>query len=120
MDTQMEAEKKWRPIILEMEQSSQSARCWCREHGISVNQFYYWRKKLDMNQQDRKGLSTQNINSTPGIAEIKIVLPQEQGLATKPLFHPQVMIKSDDFQVYVGTEFDDEVLRRVLGVVRTC
>lgn len=120
MDAQMKAKEKWSPIILEMEESGQSARCWCREHDVNVDQFYYWRRKLGMNQQGRKVPSTQDTGGTPGIAEIRLVLPQDHRPASEPLFQPQVMIKSESFQVYVGTGFDDETLRRVLGVVKTC
>ena len=118
MDVNPEAVNKWQPIIEEAESSNQSARSWCKEHGINVDQFYYWRKKLIMSQQEVS--TSKNTSGTTGIAEVKLVLRQDQEVTTHALSHPQVMIKVEDFQVYVGTNFDDDVLRRVLGVVKTC
>ena len=120
MDAHQEALQKWEPIILAVAESNQSARLWCREHNISVDQFYYWRKKLGLNQQDRKDSLPQDTDCSPGVAEIKLVFPPSRETAANPLFQPQVMIKSNDFQVYVESDFNDGILIRVLGVVKTC
>ena len=68
MDAHQEALQKWEPIILAVAESNQSARLWCREHNISVDQFYYWRKKLGLNQQDRKGCGRDQVglSAKPG------------------------------------------------------
>ena len=121
-----EAAKKWRPLILEMERSKKSARVWCSENNIRVNQFYYWRKKLNLHEhshddessEDRKA-KPRKANAPSGIAEIRLVIPQEKK-PDQPLFKPEVMIKAEGLQLYVGAGFDDETLRKVLGVVKTC
>ena len=118
MDIHQEMAKKWRSIISEAGKSNLSARAWCREHCISVDQFYYWRKKLS---EDCQGPHLPNVAAGhTGIAQVNLVLRQEQETSAHSLAQPQVMIKIDDFQVYVGASFDDDVLRRVLGVVKVC
>ena len=118
MDVQQEMAEKWLPIISEAQESSLSARAWCREHDISVDRFYYWRRKLSGNHQSAH--LPKGTEGPTGIAQVNLVLHQAQEASPHSLAQPQVMIKIDDFQVYVGASFEDEVLRRVLGVVKAC
>jgi len=118
MDIQQDMAEKWLPIISEAQKSNLSARAWCKQHGISVDKFYYWRRKLS---RDNQGAHLPKGPAGPtGIAQVNLVLRQDQEASSHSLAQPQVMIKIDDFQVYVGASFDDEVLRRVLGVVKAC
>jgi transposase-like protein len=43
----------WEQRLAEYETSGLSANAWCREHSIKVNQFFYWRRKLQSDQKER-------------------------------------------------------------------
>lgn len=44
----------WEQRLAEYEDSGQTIKSWCHEQGLKEHQFYYWRKKLRM-QQDEQG-----------------------------------------------------------------
>ena len=39
-------QQQWRTRLNDQAASGQSVSAWCRAHGYSRQQFYYWRKKL--------------------------------------------------------------------------
>ena len=38
--------EEWKNRVEEQRQSGQSISAWCRQEGLSKDQFYYWRKRL--------------------------------------------------------------------------
>lgn len=44
----------WEQRLAEYESSGQTIKVWCQEQAIKEHQFYYWRKKLRM-EQTQKG-----------------------------------------------------------------
>jgi transposase-like protein len=43
---QEERHRYWRQLIAQQEQSGQSVRAFCQQHGTSEPSFYHWRKRL--------------------------------------------------------------------------
>lgn len=41
-----ETQQQWQENILIQRQSKLSITSWCRQNGIAVHKFYYWRNKL--------------------------------------------------------------------------
>jgi len=39
-------EQRWQGLLVEQEASGHSARQFCQERGLSLPQFYYWRRRL--------------------------------------------------------------------------
>ena len=44
--------EEWRRIIDEQQAGGQGAAAYCREHGITVREFSYWRKALNPAEAD--------------------------------------------------------------------
>ena len=42
----IEKQKQWKKRIADYEASGQSGVSWCKEHGVSECQFWYWKKKF--------------------------------------------------------------------------
>ncbi|MDD4590340.1 MAG: hypothetical protein PHG06_07925 [Parabacteroides sp.] len=42
----------WEQRLAEYENSGQTIKAWCQEQAIKEHQFYYWRKKLCMEQAE--------------------------------------------------------------------
>lgn len=82
----------WQQLIGEFETSGKTGTAFCRDRGLSVCQFRYWRKVL----RPVDGLPT-------GFVELSSVAPE-----------PDVWISCGRWQVHVGERFDSTVLRRVV------
>jgi transposase-like protein len=48
-----ELESLWRERLASHETSGKSIATWCQEHSFKENQFYYWRKKLRLAQEEK-------------------------------------------------------------------
>jgi hypothetical protein len=45
--------KQWEQRFSEYETSGKTIKAWCHEQTVRENQFYYWRKKLCMEQVEK-------------------------------------------------------------------
>lgn len=84
----------WEQRLADHATSGKSVATWCREHSIRDNQFYYWRKKLRMDQVEHNHpvkwlpLEVEQANCVPGSIAVHV------GQATveiKPGFDPQLL-----------------------------
>jgi transposase-like protein len=92
-------QKRWAELIRLQGQSKLSVSAFCREHGVSDQSFYNWRKRLSENEPVRFALVE------PGAPVMKDSLPVELILAS-----------GDRLRIAPGT--DAETLRTVLNVLR--
>jgi len=87
--------ERWRELIREQSESSQTILAFCRERSVSVYGFYYHKRKM-RDESLGKGFSELR---TPGRGGIRLVL--ERGR----------------WQLEIEQGFDAECLRQVLGVL---
>ena len=116
--------KKWLSIIQESRRSNLSIREWCKKNDVRYTSYYYWYGLLrdrgmiaPLNAEVKKPLAV--AEAAPVIAQIQFSEEPASYKEEVPLV-PQVMIMRNSYQVYVGKDFDDSTLKRVLEVVGQC
>jgi transposase-like protein len=92
-------EKRWAELIREHGKSKLSVSAFCREHGVSDQSFYNWRKRL------------------AGSEPVRFALVEANAPVTKDSLAVEVILASGDrLRVAPGT--DGATLRTVLSVLR--
>jgi len=51
-------EAYWRKLVEQWGGSGQSIRCFCRDHGLSENLFYSWRREIVLRDRERQSKKT--------------------------------------------------------------
>lgn len=93
-----EATTDWSARISAWRLSGQSRTSWCRDHGISYDQFQYWRKKLERTgQKEQIGKF------------VALKLP------AKPL-----LIECNGTYLHIPSGFDPVLLREVISALKAC
>ena len=93
----------WEQRLADQATSGKSIATWCREHSIRDNQFYYWRKKLRMDQVEHNHpvkwlpLEVEQTNLAPGSIAVHV------GQVT----------------VEIKQGFDPHLLRQIVKVLQT-
>lgn len=96
----------WEQRLAEYESTGKSIKAWCQEQAVRENQFYYWRKKLRVDQAEKeqpvKWLSLELDNGK------------------------QASLAPDSIAVYVGQVtieikkgFDQHLFREIVQVLQT-
>jgi len=93
----------WEQRFAEYEASGKTIKAWCQEQAVKENQFYYWRKKLRMNQ-----------------------VANNQPVQWLSLELEQVRFAPDSIAVHIGQitieikkGFDHHLLREIVQVLQT-
>ena len=131
-------ETRWQEIISEALSSGMTKREWCQLHGIRTRQFFYWQNKLR-----KKALLTQETtpdaaskktcsseDETPGFLEL--TPPEEISITGKAALagpsrpergpieslNPELLLAYGGFQILVGHEIEEDVLKKVIRVIK--
>ena len=94
----------WEQRLADHKTSGKSIAAWCREHSIRNNQFYYWRKKLDMDQVE----NNQPVNWLP------LEIEQANNLAPGSL---AVHVGTATIEIKQG--FDPHLLRQIVKILQS-
>ncbi len=89
--------EQWQTVMDRQRSSGQSAVAYCREHGLSIWQFRYWKKRLSLSSEGGIGFN-----------RVHVAAP------ASPL---QLWIEVGPWRVGVGAGFEEATLRRVLSVL---
>ncbi len=92
-------QRRWAELIRLQGQSKLSVSAFCREHGVSDQSFYNWRKRLSGSEPVRFALVETNAPGTKDSLPVELILASGDRLRIAP-----------------GT--DAETLRTVLKVLR--
>src|SRR5450755_1401824 len=92
-------QRRWAELIRQQGQSGRSVTAFCREHGVSDQSFYNWRKRLSESKPVRFALVEAGMSDAQDRAPIELVLATGDRLRIAP-----------------GT--DAATLRTVLSVLR--
>ena len=96
----------WERRLKEFESSGKSIAAWCKEHSIKENQFFYWRKKLRLNQPEHN----QPVKWVP----LNIDVNREERPAAD-----SISIHVGQTAIEVKKGFDRELLRDIIKVLHT-
>jgi transposase len=77
-------EKKWAELIRQQQQSGASVSGFCRDHGVSDQTFYNWRKRLAVSEPVRFTLVEAGAATTGGHAPIELLLTSGDRLSIAP------------------------------------
>ncbi len=119
--------KYWVALIEEANASEETIVSWIAKRGITRSQFYYWHKKAnvmgllggDNGPENSEGAAVCVSKRVPVVAEIRL---SEDRTSDKDyeLFNPQIMVKQNSYQVYIGKGFLPETLSSVMEVLAKC
>lgn len=93
--------EEWRKHFDEQPKCGKTVSDYCRENGLTVHKFYYWRARLN-EDEDGKGQSR--------FVECRL----------KQSVSPLVLECMGGHRLHIGLGFDEETLKRVLGVLARC
>jgi transposase-like protein len=77
-------DKRWQELIRQQEQSKLSVTAFCREHGISDQSFYNWRKRLSGSEPVRFALVEGGAPGTNDNAPVELILAGGDRLRIAP------------------------------------
>jgi|SRR4051794_38756398 transposase-like protein len=66
--------KRWQELIRQHSQSKLSVNAFCREHGVSDQSFYNWRKRLSGSEPVRFALVQGGVPVTNDSAPVELIL----------------------------------------------
>jgi transposase-like protein len=98
-----EKKRKWAGHIKECGESGKSQVQYCREQGLSIKLFYYWKRKLQEKQED-------------GVRLVPVRMQVVQVSRTESIATPLVLILGQ-YKVEIGPGFDSGTLGRVIQVL---
>ena len=76
--------KKWQELIRQQEQSKVPVAAFCREHGVSDQSFYTWRKRLTVSEPVRFALVDATVPVTNDKTSIELILAGGDRLRIAP------------------------------------
>ena len=116
----------WAKIMNECINSGMSKTAWCKENGIPVKQFFYWKRILRReafeNSQNSSLPSTVGPHQelapatqrTVSFTEIKLPASSQ---STAPVFHPDLVIRRGGLILEISNSASDELLFRIGGIL---
>ena len=96
--------EKWKKIIAEQEASGESAGKWCKDHNISDNRFYWWRRKL-------YGVKRKPCSDQKEFVELNV--PSGKNHHDKP----SAILKCGSLKLVIFPDTDEKILEKVIGVM---
>jgi len=98
-------EEFWRGALSELSASGQSMRRFCREHHLDYHRAWYWRRRLD--EQDNASLSFAVLQLPKPSPAPEPEPPSDSGVA----------VECGGHLVRLSRQFDESVLRRVMAAL---
>jgi hypothetical protein len=77
-------QKRWAELIRQHGQSKLSVSAFCREHGVSEQSFYNWRKRLSGSQPVRFALVEGGVRVTKDGWPVELILASGERLRIAP------------------------------------
>ena len=104
---------QWTRELARWRRSGETVRAFCQRRGLSEPSFYYWRRRLEPEQQPEPATGASLLNkASPPFAEVR--LTDQQAESTQVL---ELLLPTGE-RLRIGEGVSDEQLRRVLTAVR--
>jgi transposase-like protein len=84
LDAVSRRQNKWAELIRQQKRSNVSVSAFCREHGVSDQSFYNWRKRLSSTERVRFALVEANAPIGNGNAPLELILASGDRLRIAP------------------------------------
>ncbi len=131
-------ESRWQVLITEALSSGMTKREWCRLHDISIRKFFYWQNKLRKKallkaETQPKALAAADYpisDEEPAFLELAppgeiscaedtaFTRPASPDKATVETLKPELLLAYGGFQILVSHETGEDVLRKVIRVLK--
>jgi hypothetical protein len=119
---------RWEKLICEANSSGMPKIEWCRLHGISENQFYYWQKRVRtkaitkiQQQMECNALSPQNSSfielSPPADSAITDNPLRDQNFLSPADHQTALVLRFGAFEIQVNSPEAEATLRMVMKVL---
>lgn len=96
----------WEKRFTEYEASGQSVVSWCKEQSIKVNQFYYWSRKLRLDQVEKgQPVKWLSLELDPG---------KQKSLDTN-----SILVHVGQVTIELKKGFDHQLLSEIIQVLHT-
>ena len=129
---------QWKAWILEWKASGMQIKGWCNLKGLDCTVFYRWRRKFidkgELNPNTFEDMGTEKCNDSdahaPAVVQINLSdldqkidhLPDSSSRApvSECVLSSQLVIEApiSGYRVYVGNDFSQETLKRIMEVLR--
>ena len=107
------SKQEWESYVLGYDSKTCNMRCYCRDKGIPYQSFRYWHKRL---LGDLASNSDQTKLAKPSFLPVRL---KNQNLKTTG--RGRLRLKLNDITIVVGAdEFNPDLLRQTLTVIRSC
>lgn len=106
----------WNAVIQEANSSGMSRSAWCAEHGIPLQQFYRWQRKVraSVEPDTPNSIPEKNSGENSGAIFFEIpALPMERSRGDIP-FTPEMVLRYGRFQVLISGDVSENALTTVL------
>ncbi|OPX22553.1 MAG: hypothetical protein B1H02_06000 [Candidatus Latescibacteria bacterium 4484_107] len=119
-ETRKSKAEKWRRIVEEQASSGLNQSRFCRERGIRLSAFCYWKRKFSDSPAGtgEKGVSDREDSKVKprGLVALRIESPKEE--ATAEAFE---VVLPNKHRIRIPCDFDEESFLRLLRIMReTC
>ncbi len=95
----------WEQRLAEYESSGKTITAWCKEQSVRDNQFYYWRKRLRMDQVE---------NNQP-VKWLSLELDSKQA----NLVPDSIAVHVGQVTVEIKKGFDQNLFREIVQILQT-
>ena len=116
----LERRAYWQGVMRQQESSGLSISAFCREHTVAAGSFFYWRRKLTM-EQSQEGAAGKDKGTRPSSADNNSVakfVPVEIPATTETIRARCELVLPDGCRLIVPTQCDAGWLREILGTLR--
>ena len=94
----------WKHQIESWRSSGKTQLAFCQEHELKFHQFTYWKKRF--------------VQTEAGITFVPIKFRHPKSPSTGVDSHSLRLILDRDLQLEIGSDFDPQLLRKVISVIR--
>ena len=94
----------WKRQIESWRSSGKTQLAFCQEHELKFHQFTYWKKRF--------------VQTEAGITFVPIKFRQPIPTSSSLASHSLRLIVDRNLQIEIGSDFDPQLLRKVISVIR--
>jgi hypothetical protein len=105
-----EKQRTWARRIEAWRRSGEKQAFYCRRHGLKRDQFVYWKRRLEE--------LVEAATNTPAIELVEVPWRRTTSGANGLTAASGIVVVAAGWRVELEADFDEEALRRVLGVLQ--
>lgn len=109
------AEKKWSQVLEEWRPTGLDGAAFCRERGLSVSAFRYWKQEIARRQRRRQAqrAAAEASRNAMRLVPVRLLEPTTGGPAPAPV---EIVLRGGRV-VRIGSDFDPAMLEKLVGTL---